>query len=578
MSANIKASTDGTQAIIGVGGVDQMTVSNAGVVTANSFVGNVTGNIAGNVTGGTISGNASSATALATTFFGPSITARTLTSRFGDVVNVKDYGAKGDGTVDDTAAIQAAIDDNINATIFFPTGIYNITSTLKVDYSITTGRVSLNLLGVGAGSALLWNGGDNTQIIWYEGVTINAGFFSNTVIEGLFLRNPVNASGLIGMKFGNLASPFGFAAGVCNITIQDCIFDDFTIGIATEYECDSLNILRNQFRRYKQYGAYIAGSSGVRAHYNNLSFGKAGSVGLYSEYTTIDFSNNLIQSPDTNVAGAIHLKNAIGFTITNNYIEFPYTGTQFGIFINNTQTGYIANNLIQGMQGADCIYIDQNSANINIGPNSYASVIAPMNSLIRLIPGGGREINILAQQRFTSGPLPTYRLLGIEFNCVTDDGYFMLGQPEYTSLPDAGITMANTGVVNVGNNARPTGWGFLTFNRSGVQIGSVTQSGTTGVSYNILSDIRLKEDNGITQKSRINDVKVHDFTWKSDGYNAIGVFAQELADVIPEAVTKGIDNNQYWQIDYSKLVPDLIVEVQSLRAELDKLKTTTTNN
>lgn len=40
MSANIKASTDGTQAIIGVGGVDQMTVNNAGVVTANSFVGN----------------------------------------------------------------------------------------------------------------------------------------------------------------------------------------------------------------------------------------------------------------------------------------------------------------------------------------------------------------------------------------------------------------------------------------------------------------------------------------------------------------------------------------------------------
>ena len=39
MSANIKASTDGTQTIIGVGGVDQMTVSNAGVVTANSFVG-----------------------------------------------------------------------------------------------------------------------------------------------------------------------------------------------------------------------------------------------------------------------------------------------------------------------------------------------------------------------------------------------------------------------------------------------------------------------------------------------------------------------------------------------------------
>jgi hypothetical protein len=117
MSANIKASVDGTQAIIGVGGVDQMTVSNAGVVTANSFVGNVTGNITGNVTGnitggGTFSGNASSATALAT----GSTTARTLANRFADVVNVKDFGAVGDynpstgiGT-DDTAAIQAAID------------------------------------------------------------------------------------------------------------------------------------------------------------------------------------------------------------------------------------------------------------------------------------------------------------------------------------------------------------------------------------------------------------------------------------------------------------------------------------
>jgi hypothetical protein len=570
MSANIKASVDGTQAIIGVGGVDQMTVSNAGVVTANSFV--------GNVTGGTLSGNASSATALSTTFFGPSITARTLTSRFGDVVNVKDYGAKGDGTVDDTAAIQAAIDDNINATIFFPTGIYNITSTLKVDYSAITGRVSLNLLGVGDGSILLWNGGDNTSMIWYEGATINAGFQSITKISSLFLKNVVNASGLIGMKFGNLASPLGFAAGVCNVTIQDCKLYDFTIGIATEYECDSINLLRNVIRYYKQYGAYIAGSSGVRAHYNNLAFGKAGSIGLYSEYTTIDFSNNLIQSSDTNVTGAIQLKNVLGFTITNNYIEFPYAGTQFGIFINNTQTGYIANNLIQGMQGADCIYIDQNSANINIGPNSYASVIAPMNSLVRVIPGPNREINMLGQQRFTSGPLPTNKFLGTQYNCVIDDGFLILGQPEYTPLPDAGITMANTGVVNIGNNARPAGWGFLTFNRSGVNIGGVVQSGTTGVSYNIISDIRLKEDNGITQKSRINDVKVHDFTWKSDSSNAVGVFAQELADVIPEAVTKGIDDNQYWQIDYSKLVPDLIVEVQSLRAELDKLKTTTTNN
>ena len=109
MSANIKASVDGTQAIIGVGGVDQMTVSNAGVVTANSFVGAV-----------------SSATALAT----GSTTARTLANRFADVVNVKDFGAVGDGVADDTVAIQAAL--NIGKPIYLPTGTYKINSALTI--------------------------------------------------------------------------------------------------------------------------------------------------------------------------------------------------------------------------------------------------------------------------------------------------------------------------------------------------------------------------------------------------------------------------------------------------------------
>ena len=106
MSANIKASVDGTQAIIGVGGVDQMTVSNAGVVTANSFVGAM---------------NGSSVTATGST------TARTLANRFADVVNVKDFGAVGDGVADDTAAIQAAMAASFY--IYFPKGRYKYNST-----------------------------------------------------------------------------------------------------------------------------------------------------------------------------------------------------------------------------------------------------------------------------------------------------------------------------------------------------------------------------------------------------------------------------------------------------------------
>ena len=55
---------------------------------------------------------------------------RMLKDRFADVVNVKDFGAKGDGVHDDTKAIQAAYDAVVRkgrGTIFFPEGFYRVT-------------------------------------------------------------------------------------------------------------------------------------------------------------------------------------------------------------------------------------------------------------------------------------------------------------------------------------------------------------------------------------------------------------------------------------------------------------------
>lgn len=58
--------------------------------------------------------------------------------------NVMDYGAVGDGTTDDTVALQAAIDAcTAFETLFFPTGVYKITATLTIP-------VGLRLLGAGA--------------------------------------------------------------------------------------------------------------------------------------------------------------------------------------------------------------------------------------------------------------------------------------------------------------------------------------------------------------------------------------------------------------------------------------------
>ncbi len=64
-----------------------------------------------------------------------STTARSLADRFGDVVNVLDYGVVGDGTTDDTTAIQTALDKT--GTIYFPAGTYKITSALNISSNST---------------------------------------------------------------------------------------------------------------------------------------------------------------------------------------------------------------------------------------------------------------------------------------------------------------------------------------------------------------------------------------------------------------------------------------------------------
>ncbi len=53
----------------------------------------------------------------------------------GSPVNVRDFGASGDGIADDTEAIRAAVAGSAHGMVVFPGGTYRITSTIHVDLS-----------------------------------------------------------------------------------------------------------------------------------------------------------------------------------------------------------------------------------------------------------------------------------------------------------------------------------------------------------------------------------------------------------------------------------------------------------
>lgn len=80
-------------------------------------------------------------------------TKRTLADRCAEVFNVKDFGAIGDGSHDDTADIQLAITTaSSKGTIFFPKGTYKTTSAILVPSGS-----SLIFTGQGDGSAISAN-------------------------------------------------------------------------------------------------------------------------------------------------------------------------------------------------------------------------------------------------------------------------------------------------------------------------------------------------------------------------------------------------------------------------------------
>ena len=126
-----------------------------------------------------------------------STTSRRAGERAADVGNVRDYGALGDGVVDDTEALLAAIAATGAGELYWPKGVYKFSATLSRPYGQRWVGASN---AQGGGTTLSWTGGNNvdlvtTDIAAYEGgmenFNINTG--SATGVNALRLRNAQNA-------------------------------------------------------------------------------------------------------------------------------------------------------------------------------------------------------------------------------------------------------------------------------------------------------------------------------------------------------------------------------------------------
>lgn len=299
---------------------------------------------------------------------------RTLMQANLNYINVKTYGAVGDGSTDDTAAIQATITAAIafnGSGVFFPQGTYKITNT------ITVTRSNILLFGVGSGglhdggtnefysTALKWGGSAGGTMVWFETIagvnnSINTGggmvdiSLDGMAVAGTGLRITSWRAGIFKRIYAH------------DLTVQsfktDCLRTTTDIPEAADNQNNYLAQLswRNidSVAVQSAHGMVLDGSSNQNANTSFNNFIECrGQCYNGINYLLVDADNNVFntctagRTNGTSVAG---LEIRGGLNDGNTFIGFSCSGAN-AINIKGTASGYSSNSVATVFLGLDSL-------------------------------------------------------------------------------------------------------------------------------------------------------------------------------------------------------------------------------
>jgi hypothetical protein len=123
-----------------------------------------------------------------------------------------------------------------------------------------------------------------------------------------------------------------------------------------------------------------------------------------------------------------------------------------------------------------------------------------------------------------------------------------------------------------GSNSRK----YLSFlNYNGVATGNVSLT-ETGTTYATTSDLRLKKDikpitDGTDKLMAMNPVT---HGWKADpeADNVYGFIAQEMMDIVPEAITGNPEGEEMMSMDYGRITPVIVAALQEANKKIIELE------
>jgi hypothetical protein len=190
---------------------------------------------------------------------------------------------------------------------------------------------------------------------------------------------------------------------------------------------------------------------------------------------------------------------------------------------------------------------------------------------------------------------------GIAYSHFDNKMFFKVNGSERMRITSSGLVAINTTSPDTGsitsidhegstfyglslNSTTTSGTQYhLRFARGGAGAGYISSNSATTITFNNTSDERLKENiqNSNSAIQDLKDIQVRQFDWKDniDTHRDFGFVAQELVNVVPEAVTQGtdeLDDNgkpvRSWGVDYSHIVPRLVKVCQEQQTKIEELE------
>jgi hypothetical protein len=493
---------------------------------------------------------------------------RTVQAKLQESVSVKDFGAMGDGTTDDTTAIQAAI--NLNRGVFIPSGTYKTTSTLTLNtktyiYGEGTSSV-INYTGSGyAISSTSVNVGDEKKTI------SNFRIQSSTASVGIYLLNEYHVSINNMYIYGNgsgcttaaiLLDSTGSNNTACidifETVIQYCHGNGIQFAPQNNVGPAAVLISGNRIQANNGWGILCSGDISVEATIlsNDIEGNTLGGIKIDYLFCCHIIGNHLeyatavtpLQLGGTGAVGRVYSS-----MITGNNIAT--TGDTQAVILNSFINSIYSNNYVTGYTSQE-VYVSGSTGNSTINRQSRMAMITPSLTV------GVADVS--------SG------------SAITAYGNSALGLVGSSGISCGDISFrnqSNTGIWKV--HADNTGF-FIALD----SFSSYAQLNNPPTAWSFTSDSRLKE-NITNSKYGLNEIlslRPVEYNFKNSNIKDIGFIAQEVKDIIPYAIsgtgeeyleTDTLEETIEKTLKLSKdcIIPILVKAIQELKTEIDLLKT-----